>query len=210
MPDGCERPIVFASRTISVSERKYAQLEKEALSLVYGVKKFHRYLYGRKFTLLTDHQPLTTIFNPKKGIPSLAAARLQRWALLLSAYNYDIIYKSTKEHSNADGLSRLPLPTNSSPPVDDGVTIFNISQIQALPLDFKDIQTATRRDSTQSRVLEYVKSGWTKELVRLSHMCNAKMNYPQRMVVFCGEHGWLFPSPCKEHCCNPCTKAIQG
>ena len=74
MPDGTEKPMVFASHTLNSSERKYAQREKEALSLVYGVKKFHRYLYGQKFILLTDHQPLTTILNPKKGIPSLAAA----------------------------------------------------------------------------------------------------------------------------------------
>jgi len=85
-PDGTERPIAYASRTFTASERNYAQLEKEAYSLVYGVPKFHQYLYERKFTLCTDHKPLTTILGPKKGIPTLAAARLQRWALILSAY----------------------------------------------------------------------------------------------------------------------------
>ena len=87
-----------------------AQLEKEALALIFGVKKFHHYLCGRNFTLVTDHKPLVTIMGPKKGIPSLAAVCLQRWAILLSAYDYTIQFKSTTSHGNADGLSRLPLP----------------------------------------------------------------------------------------------------
>ena len=85
-PDGSERPIAFASRTLSTSEKNYSQLEKEALSLIFGVKHFHQYLYGRSFTLLTDQKPLTTILGLKKGIPPLAAARLQRWAIILSVY----------------------------------------------------------------------------------------------------------------------------
>ena len=77
-PDGTERPVAYTSRTLTSSERNYAQIEREALALVFGVKKFHQYLYGRKFSLVTDHNPLTTILGPKKGIPPLAAARLQR------------------------------------------------------------------------------------------------------------------------------------
>ena len=111
-PDGSEKPIAFASRTLTSAEKNYPQIEKEALSLVFGVKKCHQYLYGRKFSLITDHKPLSTILSPNKGIPSLAAARMQRWALLLSAYTYDISYRPTKLHANADALSRLPLSTN--------------------------------------------------------------------------------------------------
>ena len=77
-PDGSERPVAYASRTLTPSERNYSQLEKEALSLVYGVKKFHSYLYGRTFELLTDHKPLTTILGPKTGIPSIAAAQITK------------------------------------------------------------------------------------------------------------------------------------
>jgi len=68
--DGSERPIAYASRSLTTSEKSYSQLEKEALSLVFGVRKFHQFLYGRKFTLYTDHKPLTSILGPKKGVPS--------------------------------------------------------------------------------------------------------------------------------------------
>ena len=74
--DGMERLVAFASRTLTATERNYAQMQKEALSLIYTVQKFHQYLYGRPFVLVTDHKPLTTILD-KAGIPSLAAARLQ-------------------------------------------------------------------------------------------------------------------------------------
>ena len=110
-PDGSERPVDFVSRTLTATERNYAQIQKEALSLVYAVQKFHQYLYGRSFILVTDHKPLTTILGHKRGIPSLVAARLQRWALILSAYTYTIEFRPTKQHANADGLSRLTLGT---------------------------------------------------------------------------------------------------
>ena len=60
--DGRERPVAFASRTLTTSECNYSQLEKEALALIFGIKRFHRYLHGRKFTFLTDHMPLTTTY----------------------------------------------------------------------------------------------------------------------------------------------------
>lgn len=165
MPDGTERPIAFASRTLSTSERNYAQLEKEALSLVYGVKKFHQYLFGRKFTLITDHKPLTAILGSKKGIPSLAAARLQRWAMLLASYQYEIRFKPTSQHGNADGLSRLPLDigqTGDAPSSSFGT--LDVHSMDTLPISYTQVELFTRRDVLLSKVLRYTKRGWPGEV----------------------------------------------
>ena len=71
---------------LSAAERNYAQIEREGLAIIFGLKKFHLYLLGTQFTLITDHKPLTHIFGPASGIPPLGAARIQRWALILSGY----------------------------------------------------------------------------------------------------------------------------
>ena len=63
MEDGQERPIAYASRTLMDAEKNYSQLEKEALAVVYGVGKFHNYLYGRQFVIQSDHQPLSYLFS---------------------------------------------------------------------------------------------------------------------------------------------------
>ena len=62
--NGKERPVEFASRSLNKVERGYAQIEREALALIFGVRKFHQYLYGQMFTLQTDHKLLMTILGP--------------------------------------------------------------------------------------------------------------------------------------------------
>lgn len=83
MPDGTEKPVAHASRSLTAAEKNYGQIEKEVLALVFAVKKFHPMVYGRKFLLRTDHRPLLAIFGSRKGIPVHSASRLQRWALTI-------------------------------------------------------------------------------------------------------------------------------
>lgn len=78
MPNGEERPIAYASRSLSVSDKNYSSIEK-ALGIIYGVRGFNTYIYGRHFRLITDHEPLTSIFSPKKGIANTTAARRQTY-----------------------------------------------------------------------------------------------------------------------------------
>ena len=128
--------------------QNYAQVEKEGLSLVFGVQRFYQYLCGRHFLLQTDHKSLTTILGPKHGIPPLAAARMQRWALLLSVYHYDIEFKPTSKHANADGLSRLPLKETCSVGNYPDPTLFKLVQLNSLPVTATEVATATRNNQT--------------------------------------------------------------
>ena len=69
-PDGMEKPVVFMSHTLNEAEKKYSQIENEGLACVMGMTRFHSYLYDHHFILQTDHNPLLTLFNEEKQIPS--------------------------------------------------------------------------------------------------------------------------------------------
>ena len=126
------------------------------------MKRFRVYLYGRQFTLITDHKPLTAIFHPEKGVPAMNAARLQRYALFLVGFDYKIEYKSTTEHCNADGLSRLPLQQKEREEMGvDSSEVFHASQSVLLPVTSEAVARETRRDPVLARVHESIVKGWS-------------------------------------------------
>ena len=100
--NGQNRIIAYASRTLSQIERKYSQTEKEALALLWSCERFHVYLYGADFNLLTDHKALEFIFSPR----SKPSARVERWMLRLQPYRYKVIHTAGSKNI-ADFLSRL-------------------------------------------------------------------------------------------------------
>ena len=87
MEDGQERPVAYASRTLTSAETNYSQLEKEELAIIFGVKKFHNYLFGRKFSIESDHQPLSYLFNEAKGISQTASSRVAAYLKCISVHN---------------------------------------------------------------------------------------------------------------------------
>ena len=161
MDDGTHRPIAYASRTLNIHERNYAQIDKEALSLVFALEKFHQFIYGRKFTLVTDHKPLKYLLGPCTGIPHMAASRMQRWAIKMLKYNYDIEYRDTRKHANADALSRLPTETPSITNLDP-ITVFAMNQIKELPVTADDIKKYTAKDPLLSLVTDILFNGHTE------------------------------------------------
>ena len=91
-----------------------------------SLPNYYLFVYGRHFTLLTDHKPLLSILGPQKGVPPLAAARMQWWALLLASYQYEIRYRKGETHGNADALSLLPLSDACGP---DDISALSIMQL---------------------------------------------------------------------------------
>ncbi|CAF1510509.1 unnamed protein product [Adineta ricciae] len=157
--DGTERPIAHASKTLTPIERNYSQ-------------KFHQYLAGRTFELNTDHRPLLTIFNPTKPIPVATANRLQRWAMFLMTYSYNINFKPTHAHANADALSRLPVADDNS---FDDVESTQIRYIQTeltqqWPLDAAEIASATATDKTLRTVQRFVRTQWPNSKLKDSDL----------------------------------------
>lgn len=101
-----ERVIACASKTLTDTERRYPQTQKEALAIVWGVEKFNYYLLGRHFEIYTDHQPLEFIFSRSKASDKRSLTRAEGWALRLSMYDFKMRYVPTKKNI-ADPLSRM-------------------------------------------------------------------------------------------------------
>jgi hypothetical protein len=101
-PVGSDLPIAYASRTLIGPEKDYSTIDKELLSIVWACKYFRHYILGRRITIVTDHRPLTWIFNVKD--PS---SRLLRWRLKLQEFDYEVKYKKGSSNTNADALSRI-------------------------------------------------------------------------------------------------------
>jgi len=169
MPDGKELPIAHASKTLTDTETRYPQIEKEALALIFGIKKFHQYLWGRHFLLQTDHQPLVKIFGSKKGLPTTAANRLQNYAIILMAYSFDIEYINTTKFGKADGLSRLPIGKDDEFQAMikkiDGRFVDTYTEIFAeLPVQAEKVRAATKSDTSLQAVMALHRKGWPEHL----------------------------------------------
>lgn len=188
------KPIMHAARSFTAAEKNYPQIQREALALTFALQKFHRYIYGRKFELQTDHQPLLAIFGNKKGIPVHTASRLQRYALILLAYDFDIKYVSTKSFAYADFISRL-ISQHEKPDeevvigniedashslkyknedfigkivAESSVGCFAIDTAKTNPVTFEAIQNETGQDESLKTLLAYIENGWPRKGIKIT------------------------------------------
>ena len=141
LSDDTEKPVGFASRTLSIAEKKYSQLEKEGLACIFGVSHFRSFLYGHHFSLVTDNKPFQSLLAGNKSVPVQTSSRIQRWALTLASFEYLLEFRSTAQHSNADALSRLPLPEASSEVPTPAELVLLIKHLEEMIITAKQIKS---------------------------------------------------------------------
>lgn len=152
-------PVAFASRTLSRSEQKWAQIEKELLAVVFACSRFHYFLYGRDFEVQSDHKPLEVLIN--KDIDEVSS-RLQRMFLKLLRYpGMSIVYTAGKYMLVADCLSRAPLPETGGNDVQMEGVVHSLVKRACMSEDNLNLYlNVLKNDERYLRIVQYVEQGW--------------------------------------------------
>ena len=158
MQDG--KPVAFASKSLSPCQANYSNIERETLALVFGIQRFHTYLFGNQFDVETDHKPLEMITRkPLRCAPP----GLQRLLIKIQGYDFDVRYKPGKSMIISDALSRMPNPDkNQDVQLDVNVEEIN-SHIDLIFFAQKkrdELQHETSRDPTLRALWKVVTNGW--------------------------------------------------
>ena len=153
---GILKPIAFASRSLSIQERKYATTERECLSLVFAVTKFHNYIFGKRFTAIVDHKPLESLIS---NANKRASARIERWNLTLQNYDFNILHKPGSENI-ADCLSRMMIDKESSIANESDEHIRFVTT-NAIPdsITIEQVKEASRDDDIISQLIKAIQTG---------------------------------------------------
>ncbi|KAG7310106.1 hypothetical protein JYU34_004645 [Plutella xylostella] len=140
------RPIAYASRPLNKAERNYPTIQKELVAIVWAVKYFRPYVYGRFFTIMTDHRPLVYLFGMKD--PS---SRLLKFRLLLEEYDFKIIYIKGKDNVAADALSRICVTSDELKSMNDMImNVMTRAQKKRMEGKDKDDELKIQNDLTTS------------------------------------------------------------
>ena len=191
-----DHPIAYASRALTTTKIHYAQIEKELLSVVFGVEKFSEYLYGRHFVVETDHKPLE--FIVRKSLLS-SPKRLQRMLLRLQKYDLEVVYKRGREMYMTDTLSRafLENKTTQKHNVQDVMNISRsrteqeteeIDMVSYLPLrdsTIQDIQKHTETDPDLQALAMIIKDGWPESKDKLKPQLHCYYPFREELTIDC-------------------------
>ena len=204
---GAERPIAYASKSLSDAETRYANIEREMLAVCYGVERFKTYLYGRKFKIITDHKPLVAILG--KNLTS-APPRLQRMIYKLQGYNFTIEYRKGRDIPLPDSLSRLPNPANNAPVELD----LRIDFLHFSDQKLQDTRDATTHDTDLAELRDVIVRGWPHTQYQLPESLRDFWNYRDELsvengIILKGERV-LIPEPMREDILKQLHTGHQG
>jgi hypothetical protein len=185
------KPCAFASRSMTDTQQRYAQIEKELLAIYFGVTKFYQYIYGRKFNVETDHKPLLPIFKkPLNECP----ARLQRMRLSLQKYDINLIFKPGKELIIADNLSRATLPEKFEDNLNLELQICLVEQnLKINDENFKKLIFETKNDDELQRIKHYLINGWPNSINKVP--IELKPYYKIRSDITKGNNDLIYMGP---------------
>ncbi|XP_013196514.1 uncharacterized protein K02A2.6-like [Amyelois transitella] len=174
------RPVEYASSTLTDTQCRYAQIEKELLAIVFALERFHQYVYGRKdVTVETDHKPLETLFH--KALDSVPA-RLQRMMLRIQGYDFKVTYKPGKYMFVADTLSRAPLPEQLQQKVSDEISeqsCFLIENVRFSDSKLSMIKEHTMKDEECQLIIRYIKNGWPNYKYEVDERVKEQWSYKE-------------------------------
>ena len=191
------KPIAFASKTLTHTQANYSNIEREALALVHGIQRFHTYLYGKRFTALTDHKPLESIW--RKPL-TRAPPRLQRLFLQLQGYDMDLQYKPGPDMVLSDTLSRLPSSKNHGTiPLDervDGIILDDldlevkpITLLNFTPDRLSTIRKETSEDPELRLLMQMIIDGWPDDIKQCTPEIRHFFSYRESLAM---ENGVIF------------------
>ena len=154
------KPIAYASRSLSLAEGNYAQIEKELLAIVFACSKFHQYIYRLHTKIQSDHKPLESIMlKPLHKV----SPRLQRMHLKFQKYELEVYYTKGKQLYVADALSRAYLNVPSADDEVEGLEFAVHALVRDLPVSdtkLSEIQSATQDDEQLQKLHQYISTGW--------------------------------------------------
>ena len=151
-------PVAYASRALTDAERRYAQIEKELLAILFACEKFHFYAYGRDVLVQSDHRPLEAVF--RKPLHQ-TTPRLQRMLLRLLRYRLTVEYTPGKHMYIADTLSRAYLPANIT--VEEREIADDIDVLSDYPASIKkmdQLREETAQDAELSQLMRCLRDGF--------------------------------------------------
>ncbi|RVE62485.1 hypothetical protein OJAV_G00157530 [Oryzias javanicus] len=181
------QPVAYGSRALTDCQKRYAQIEKELLAIVFGCEKFHQYLYGRHVHVESDHKPLEVIF--KKSLLS-APARLQRMLMRLQKYSLEVQYKPGKEMHVADALSRACLKEHRETLLDEELEVNYINhQLPVSEEKLLEFKNATAEDSELRLVAKAIQSGWPEKQSQLPDTIKQYWTFREELAC---EDGLIF------------------